>query len=66
MLTVSPSPGVGKYMDKAAEDLELGIDSKLAQFGKSKNAQIPESVLDLLNSDRFRNTNRPLAEARRG
>ncbi|KAK2761404.1 Tryptophan--tRNA ligase, mitochondrial [Arachnomyces sp. PD_36] len=40
--------GVGASMDKAAEGLDEGIDSALSQFGKTKNAQISESVSDLL------------------
>lgn len=53
-------------MDKAAEGLDEDIDARLSQFGKSKNAQIPESVSDLLNGGRFSNLNSPLAETRRG
>jgi hypothetical protein len=58
--------GVGVSMDKVAEGLSEEIDTKLSQFGHNKNAQISESVSDLLNGGRFRNPNSPLAEIRRG
>lgn len=53
-------------MDKAAEGLGEGIDSRLSQFGKTKNAQISESVSDLVSGGRFKNPNAPLSEIRRG
>lgn len=58
--------GVGASMDKSVENLDQGIDGSLSQFGKSKNAQIPDSVSDLVNGSRFRNFNSPLAETRKG
>lgn len=58
--------GVGASMDRSAEKLDEGIDASLSQFGKSKNAQIPDSISDLINGSRFRNPDSPLGKTRKG
>ncbi|MCJ1307885.1 Tryptophan--tRNA ligase, mitochondrial [Agyrium rufum] len=48
--------GVGKTMDVSLENLREVLEPKWAHFGRKKTLGTSEKVMEMLNSDRFRNT----------
>ena len=46
--------GVGKTMDVSLENLKQVLEPKWAHFGRKKNLDTSEKVMEMLNSDRFR------------
>ncbi|MCJ1248317.1 Tryptophan--tRNA ligase, mitochondrial [Trapelia coarctata] len=47
--------GVGKTMDISLENLRKVLEPKWAHFGRKKNPDTAEKVMEMLNSDRFKN-----------
>ena len=52
----NPQIGVGKTMDVNLENLKQVIEPKWAHFGRKKNLDTSEKVMEMLDSPRFRNT----------
>ncbi|MCJ1367741.1 Tryptophan--tRNA ligase, mitochondrial [Acarospora aff. strigata] len=48
--------GVGKTMDVSLENLKQALEPKWAHFGRKKNLDISEKVVEMLSSERFRHT----------
>ncbi|KAI9881381.1 MAG: mitochondrial 37S ribosomal protein rsm10 [Pleopsidium flavum] len=48
--------GVGKTMDVSLENLKQVLEPKWAHFGRKKNLDTSEKVVELLSSERFRHT----------
>ncbi|MCJ1472843.1 mitochondrial 37S ribosomal protein rsm10 [Lambiella insularis] len=49
--------GVGKTMDVSLENLKRVLEPKWAHFGRKKNSDTSEKVMEMLNSDRFGDMN---------
>ncbi|MCJ1406441.1 mitochondrial 37S ribosomal protein rsm10 [Ptychographa xylographoides] len=48
------SLGIGKTMDVSLENLKQVMEPKWAHFGRKKNLDTSEKVMEMLNSDRYR------------
>lgn len=46
--------GVGKTMDVSLENMRKVLEPKWAHFGRKKNPDTAEKVMEMLNSDRFK------------
>lgn len=63
MLIVIGVPGVGKTMDVSLENMKHVLEQKWAHFGRKKNLDTSEKVMEMMTSDRFRHTaDAPLSE----
>ena len=48
--------GVGKTMDVSLENLKQVLEPKWAHFGRKKNLDTSEKVMEMMSSGRFRQT----------
>lgn len=63
VLTVIGVPGVGKTMDVSLENMKHVLEPKWAHFGRKKNLDTSEKVMEMMTSDKFRHTaDAPLSE----
>ena len=49
-----PVLGVGKTMDVSLENLKQTLEPKWAHFGRKKNSDTSEKVMEMMNSAQFR------------
>jgi hypothetical protein len=52
--TTNQRIGVGKTMDVSLENLKNVMEPKWAHFGRNRNLETSEKVLELMNSEKYR------------
>ena len=57
---------VAKTMDDAMPEIEQSLEPHLSQFGQRKDRGSDQSILDILESERFTQNKGPLTDVRRG
>lgn len=51
-------------MDEALPEIQESLDPQFAQFGRRKDSKNGDSVFDILDSERFTQSNSPLTKVR--